>query len=416
MKKYLYLIPCILLTLAFQDGRNHEANKIWTAQIKYLQGEEFINKGITGRGIRIAILDGGFPGANTHPALKHLIDRKQIIATWNFVKNRENVYTGNPHGTAVLACIAGISDGRPLGLAPDAEFLLALTEERGEPRQEELNWAKAIDWAIDHGADIIQSSLGYTYQRYFTSEMDGRQSIAAKAAVRAAQKGILIISSNGNEGQSKWQTVVTPADADSILSVGAIDPETGLVAGYSSVGPTADKRLKPNVCAPGKVVTLNSKGGTCIMEGTSFSAPLITGFAACTWQIYRSFSAQEIISLIEKSGHLYPYYDYSHGYGIPQASRIINPVKENLTQTISLSTDNENFSVNIPETSLTNPWIMPEHYLYYHISNPSGYLIRYGVYRVNGIKPVEISKSGFEKGDVFRCSFNGETAVWKKTR
>lgn len=416
MKKYLYLIPCILLTLAFQDGRNHEANKIWTAQIKYLQGEEFINKGITGRGIRIAILDGGFPGANTHPALKHLIDRKQIIATWNFVKNRENVYTGNPHGTAVLACIAGISDGRPLGLAPDAEFLLALTEERGEPRQEELNWAKAIDWAIDHGADIIQSSLGYTYQRYFTSEMDGRQSIAAKAAVRAAQKGILIISSNGNEGQSKWQTVVTPADADSILSVGAIDPETGLVAGYSSVGPTADKRLKPNVCAPGKVVTLNSKGGTCIMEGTSFSAPLITGFAACTWQIYRSLSAQEIISLIEKSGHLYPYYDYSHGYGIPQASRIINPVKENLTQTISLSTDNENFSVNIPETSLTNSWIMPEHYLYYHISNPSGYLIRYGVYRVNGIKPVEISKSGFEKGDVFRCSFNGETAVWKETR
>jgi len=416
MKKYLYLIPCILLTLAFQDGRNHEANKIWTAQIKYLQGEEFINKGITGRGIRIAILDGGFPGANTHPALKHLIDRKQIIATWNFVKNRENVYTGNPHGTAVLACIAGISDGRPLGLAPDAEFLLALTEERGEPRQEELNWAKAIDWAIDHGADIIQSSLGYTYQRYFTSEMDGRQSIAAKAAVRAAQKGILIISSNGNEGQSKWQTVVTPADADSILSVGAIDPETGLVAGYSSVGPTADKRLNPNVCAPGKVVTLNSKGGTCIMEGTSFSAPLITGFAACTWQIYRSLSAQEIISLIEKSGHLYPYYDYSHGYGIPQASRIINPVKENLTQTISLSTDNENFSVNIPETSLTNPWIMPEHYLYYHISNPSGYLIRYGVYRVNGIKPVEISKSGFEKGDVFRCSFNGETAVWKETR
>lgn len=210
--------------------------------------------------------------------------------------------------------------------------------------------------------------------------------------------------------------VGTPADADSIISVGAIDPETGLVAGYSSVGPTADKRLKPNVCAPGKVVTLNTKGGTCIMEGTSFSAPLITGFAACTWQIYRSLSAQEIISLIEKSGHLYPYYDYSHGFGIPQASRIINPVKENLTQTISLSTDNENFSVSLPETSLATLWIMPEHYLYYHISNPSGYLKRYGVYRVNGLKPVVISKAGFEKGDVFRCSFNGETAVWKETR
>ncbi len=416
MRKLLYLIPSILFAFSFQDGRENEINTIWTAQIKYLQGEKFIQKGITGQGIRIAILDGGFPGTNTHPALKHLIDKKQIVATWNFVKNRENVYTGVSHGTAVLACIAGIIDGRPLGLAPDAEFLLALTEKNREPLTEELNWAKAVDWAIDHGADIIQSSLGYTHQRYFTSEMDGRYSIAAKAAARAARKGILIINCNGNEGQSRWKTVVTPADADSILSVGAIDPGTGLVAGFSSVGPTADKRLKPNVCAPGKVVTLNPKGGTRIMEGTSFSAPLITGFAACTWQIYRSLSAQEIISLIEKSGHLYPYYDYSHGFGIPQASRIINPVHEKHTESISLSADNENFSVRIPETILITPSIMPGHYLYYHISNPSGYLIRYGVYRFDGIKPAEISKSGFEKGDVFRCSFNGETVVWKETR
>ncbi|MFA5814095.1 MAG: S8 family serine peptidase [Bacteroidales bacterium] len=416
MRKFLLIIPCLFCSFSFQDGRDNEVNKIWTAQIQYLQGEEFIQKGITGRGIRIAILDVGFPGTNTHPALKHLIDRKQIIATWNFVKNRENVYTGVSHGTEVLSCIAGISEGRPLGLAPDAEFLLALTEQSGEPRQEELNWAKAVDWAIDHGADIIQSSLAYTYQRYFTSEMDGHQSIAAKAAARAARKGILIIISNGNEGQSRWQTVGTPADADSILSVGAIDPVTGLVAGYSSVGPTADKRLKPNVCASGKVVTLNPKGGTHIMEGTSFSAPLITGFAACTWQMNRSLSAQEIISLIEKSGHLFPYYDYSHGYGIPQASRIINPNQEKDSKTISLSADNESFSVSIPETSLITPWIMPGRYLYYHISNPSGYLIRYGVYRVNGDKPIVINKSGFEPGDVFRCSFNGETAVWKEKR
>lgn len=413
MRKLLYIIPFLALTLAFQDERDEQVNKIWTAQIKYLQGEEFIQRGITGSGIRIAILDGGFPGTNTHPALKHLTDRKQIIATWDFVKKRENVYTGVSHGTAVLSCIAGLLDGRALGLAPDAEFLLALTETGGEPRREELNWAAAVDWAIDHGANIIQSSLGYTYQRYFTFEMDGRQSIAAKAAARAARMGVLIINCNGNEGQSKWQTVVTPADADSILSVGAIDPLTGLVASFSSIGPTADKRLKPNVCAPGKVVTLNPKGGTKIMEGTSFSAPLVAGFAACTWQLNRSLSAQEIIKLIEKSGHLYPYYDYSHGYGIPQASKILNPIQNKISESVSLDANSDNIIVHIPDSSLTYSSMMPGHYLYYHISNPSGYLKRYGVYRINDGSSVLISRSGLEAGDIFRCNFNGETAEWE---
>lgn len=416
MRNLLTLIPCIFLAFSAQDDHDIEMNRIWAAQINYLQGDQFIQKGITGKGIRIAILDGGFPGTNTHPALKHLIDRNQIIATWNFVKNRENVFSGVPHGTAVLACIAGIIDGRQLGLAPDAEFLLALTEKSGEPLQEELNWAKAVDWAIDHGANIIQSSLGYTHQRYFTSEMNGRYSVSAKAAARAARKGILIINCNGNEGQSNWKTVVTPADADSILSVGAIDPLTGLVSGFSSVGPTADKRLKPNVCSPGKVVTLNPKGGIRIMEGTSFSAPLVAGFAACTWQMNRSLSAQEIILLIERSGHLYPYYDYSHGYGIPQASRIINPIQQNHPEPIKLTVDKQNFIVRIPRGSVATPSIMPGNYLYFHISNPSGYLAKYGVYRVIGEDSVVISKSGFKAGDLFRCSFNGETTAWKETK
>jgi serine protease AprX len=415
MRKSLYLISLTLIAFSFQDGLDTMTNKIWTSQIKYLQGEEFIQKGITGRGIRIAILDGGFPGTNSNPALKHLYEGKQIIATWNFVRNCENVYTGVSHGTAVLSCIAGIIDGRPLGLAPGAEFLLALTEKRGEPLQEEINWAKAVDWAIDHGANIIQSSLGYTYHRYFTTEMDGRHSIAAKAATRAARLGILIINCNGNEGLNKWQTVVTPADADSILSVGAINPETGLVTGFSSVGPTADKRLKPNVCAPGKVVTLNPKGGTRIMEGTSFSAPLVTGFAACTWQLNPTLSAQEIISLIEKSGHLYPYYDYSHGYGIPQASRILDPKTQWVTESAGVSADKNNFNIILPENWLTALTIMPEHYLYYHISDPSGHLIKYGVYRISSENPVSISKSGFASGDVFRCSFNGRMTTWEET-
>ncbi len=416
MRKLLYLIACLTLCLSFQDGKDNKVNKIWDAQIKYLEGEEFAKIGITGKGIRIAILDGGFPGTDTHPALKNLIVNKQIKATWNFVKNCENVYSGVPHGTAVLSCIAGIIDGKRIGMAPDAEFLLALTEKNGEPLSEELNWARAVDWAIDHGANIIQSSLGYTHQRYFTSDLDGKHSICAKAAARAARKGILIINCMGNEGRSKWQTMVTPADADSILSVGAIDPTTGLAAGFSSVGPTADKRLKPNVCASGTVVAANSKGGVHIMDGTSFSTPLITGFAACVWQLHRSFSAQEILALIEKSGHLYPFYDYSHGYGIPQASRIIG-LHQNITpQTLKITSDDKNYSISIPANMDLTDSFLPDQYLYYHFSEPSGYLIKYGVYRAKERDTVFIRKPKSETGLIFRCSYHGETATWKETR
>ncbi len=414
MRRKFILIPCILLTLAFQEGTNSREEFFRSSQIDYMQGEEFKNNGITGKGIRIAILDGGFPGANTHPALNHLFKRNQVVATWNFVKNNPDVYTGVGHGTSVLACVAGILDGKLLGLAPDAEFLLALTEQKGEPLSEELNWARAVDWAIDQGANIIQSSLGYTHQRYFTQDLDGKHSVSAKAAARAAKKGILIINSIGNEGRSRWQTLATPADADSIISVGAIDPVTGLVAGFSSVGPTADNRLKPNVCASGTVLTLTPAGGTRIVEGTSFSAPLITGFAACTWQMNPGLNAQEIMHLVEKSGHLYPYYDYVHGYGIPQASKILRPLAEYKKLNLNLSVDPSNFTIRIPRDELNKKSILPHPYLYYHISNHSGVLLRYGVYLLDGGNPVIISKTGFSKGDILRCSLNGESFTWQE--
>ncbi len=416
MRKLPCLILFLILCLSFQDGKDSKVNKIRDAQIKYMQGEEFAKNGITGRGIRIAVLDGGFPGTETHPALKHLIDGNQIIATWNFVKKCKNVYTGVAHGTEVLSCIAGIQDGKPMGMAPDAEFLLALTERKGEPLEEELNWARAVDWAIDNGANIIQSSLGYTYQRYFTADLDGKHSICAQAAARAARKGVLIINCMGNEGMSKWKTMVTPADADSILSVGGIDPETGLAAGFSSVGPTADKRIKPNVCASGTVVAANPKGGVRTVDGTSFSAPLVTGFAACVWQINRSLSAQEILILIEKSAHLYPYYDYSHGYGIPQASKIIMGSKNIPLGPMILSSDDKNFSIGIPNQEFVTNSVMPDHYFYYHISNPNGFLIKYGVYKVRPGDTLLIRKSGFEAGSVFRCNYNGETTTWKESK
>lgn len=416
MKRLLYLVPCIIFSLSFQDGRNRTDLKLLASQIDYLEGQQFTKKGITGKGIRIAILDGGFPGVNTHPAFRHLIEGKQIAATWNFIEDKENVFTGVAHGTEVLSCLAGIWEGRQMGLAPDAQYLLAITEKKGEPLQEEKNWADGVDWAIAHGARIIQSSLGYTYQRYFTTDMDGNHSIAAKAAARAARKGILIINCVGNEGQSKWKTLVTPADADSIISVGAIDPKSGLAAAYSSIGPTADKRLKPNVCAPGHVVVANPHGGTRATFGTSFSSPLIAGFAACAWEMYPTLSAQQILSMVEKAGHLYPYYDYAHGYGIPQASRIINPAFKDGSESMVLHANGKTITVLIPETVRPKPEALPGNYLYYHISGPAGLLKRYGVFRLEGESRVDINITDMQPGDIFRCRFNQQGAEWTESK
>ncbi len=383
-------------------------------QLQFLEGDEFIKRNIKGQKIRIAILDGGFPGTDTHPGLKHLADNKQIIATWDFVREREDVYTGNPHGTAVLSCIAGLWNGKQLGLAPGAEFLLARTEESGEPLREELSWCKAVEWAINNGAQIIQSSLGYTYHRYFQSDMDGRTSPSARTAIEAARRNILIINSNGNEGANKWFYMGTPADTDSILSIGAIDPKTyGLPSSFSSHGPTADKRLKPNVCAPGTVAAFTTKG-IRIMNGTSFSAPLVTGFAACIWQMKPYATAQEILETVEKAGHLYPYYDYASGYGIPKASILFSSSVQDTVTELVIEEYGESMQVSFIINSLQKKDKPYNRYLYYHFSRPDGVLYRYGVYRLIDFSPILIRKDDFRPGDVFRINYKGTTMEWRE--
>jgi subtilisin family serine protease len=387
--------------------------KTWAAQLGYMQGKLFQEHGITGRGIRIAVLDGGFPGVTTHPAFQHLIKRGQIVGTWNFVKNDKNVFTGVSHGTSVLSCIAGVLNGRLMGLAPDAEFLLAVTEVHGEPKKEEQYWAEAVEWAIKNGAQIIQSSLGYTYHRYFREDLDGRSSVVAKAAALAARKGILIINCNGNEGQNKWQTLVTPADCDSIISVGAIDPLTGLAADYTSVGPTADGRLKPNVCAPGKVIAAVPGGKTKTLVGTSFAAPLITGFAACVWQMNQNRSAMDIIDEIQASAHLNPYFDYSHGYGVPQASRIFNKYPLETTDPFSITIDSTKVILEFMDVSFGTPPTWPDNYIYYNITSPNGILRNHGAYRITGT-PISIDRSAIRKGETIRCSYKGICKSWEE--
>lgn len=374
-------------------------------QIEHLEGELFISRGINGKGVRIAIFDGGFPTVDVNPVFREIVKDGRIVNTWDFVKEKENVFDFFAHGTMVMSCIGGKSDSLFLGLASGAEYLLARTEVITEPFVEEENWLAAAEWADKNGADIINSSLGYTYQRYFVDEMDGKTSFVVKAANMAASKGILVINSNGNDGSNRWKYVGTPADADSVLSVGAIDPFTLYHANFSSFGPTADKRLKPNVVAFGNVIAAG-KNGLRQAQGTSFSSPLVAGFAACVWQLNPDLSNMEVFEEICKSANLYPYYDYAHGYGIPQASYFLSDSIVEPLKTFSLNILDDAFEVIIFKDFIDDN---ETDYLYYHIENSLGQIRNYAVIQVETLNAITLPLNDIKKGDNLKVHYKGFT-------
>lgn len=339
-------------------------------QVSLMEGEKFQQKGINGKGVRIAVFDGGFPEVDTHPAFKHLRDNHQIVKTWNFANKKENVYDYNSHGRMVLSCIAGImNDTTMLGLAPGAEFLLARTEVTAEKRREEIWWVQALEWADQNGASIVSSSLGYGKELHNLKDMDGQTSIVAKGAATAASKGILVCTAMGNEGDEKeWKMLVTPADADGVLSVGAVNSLENLES-YSSFGPTADGRRKPNVVACGNDMVASSKGNFTKAHGTSFATPMVSGFAACVKQMHPDWTALQLLEEIEKSANHYPYYDYAFGYGVPQAGYFTDAKKES-KHTFDLFEDEQNLYV-MPVNHEEN------HKLFYNIQNGDGSLYDY---------------------------------------
>ena len=387
------------------------------SQLSHLKGELFHSNGITGEGVRIAVFDAGFRGVDTHPAFRHVRKNDRIIATWDFHRERKNVYTSSAHGTMVLSVIAGIIDEQPLGLATDAEFLLARTEIRREPLAEEKYWLAAVEWADQLGADIINSSLGYVFHRYFPEEMDGRTSLVARAATKAAAKGILVVNAAGNQGNDNhWRIVVTPADADSVLTIGALQHPEMVRAPYSSVGPTADGRMKPNVSALGTVVAAGRRRMAQPM-GTSFASPLVTGFAACLWQMYPGWTNMELFRNIEQSSSLYPYYDYAHGYGIPQASRFFQEHQQFTMPTFDIVSENDSIHIItrkiITGSELNQDTAAENEYLYYQKQNADGRIIRYYVINPEEARKISIGMDAFLSGQLLRVHYRGHTAEFR---
>ena len=375
---------------------------ILTDQLKRFGGQYFQEKGIDGKGLRICVMDGGFPKVDTHPAFKHLRDNHQILKTYNFPNKKEDVYGWSSHGTMVLSCIAGINaEGQKMGLATGAEFLLARTEIDPEPFKEEVWWAQGAEWADKNGADIINSSLGYGKDRHWTKDMDGT-SYVAKAAQKAAEKGILICNSAGNEGDDRsWMTIITPADAENVLTVGGIDDDLDNYRhiSFSSYGPTADKRLKPNVVAFGHAKVANpSNDKFTDAYGTSFSSPLTAGFAACAWQTHRDLTAMQMKAEIEKSADLYPYFDYAFGYGVPQAAYFTGDLKP-AERSFTLVQEKDGVRIAIPE-------IIKNQNVFINIEGADGVLLGYYTTTPDSTGVI-LKNKDFGQGKKLNVSYNG---------
>ncbi|HHZ64451.1 MAG TPA: hypothetical protein EYN51_02965 [Flavobacteriales bacterium] len=357
---------------------SEEDEELLHKQTERMQGNLFLEQNLNGHGMRVAIFDAGFPGVDMNMAFDHLRRNGRILKTWDFLKKKDFVYKHGAHGTMVLSCIAGKVGNKRIGLATEAEFLLARTESGlFEPFSEEENWLAASEWADKNGADIINSSLGYTNNRYFPSDMDGKKSLVTRAANMAAAKGMLVLNAIGNDGDIEWKYLGAPADADSVLSIGGISELTEYHIYFSSYGPTADMRRKPNVCAYGYALVAG-KEGTEVAYGTSFSTPLVSGFAACAWQSNKSLDNMEIFKKIEASADLYPYYDYAHGYGVPQASHFTSE-EEKAEPTFELVIEGNKLNAVIDKAQFDLSSKDSNVYFYYHFENNEGYLDKYYV-------------------------------------
>nr|WP_319511901.1 S8 family serine peptidase [uncultured Draconibacterium sp.] len=304
-------------------------------QVGMMEGQFLHNNNFKGQNVQIAILDGGFYRADEYPAFDSLWINNQILGTKDFVNPNSDFFATNYHGMSVLSCMGGNIPGELIGTAPKASYWLLRSEDtNSEYIVEEDHWVAAAEFADSVGADIINSSLGYTeFQDAATNhvyaDMDGNTTRVTRGANIAASRGMLVFSSAGNERNDPWFRIVAPSDGVNVIGVGAVDANFN-PAYFSSAGPAANGALKPNVSAMGYQTTLQRADGSVgIANGTSFSSPVLAGMAASLWQAYPEKTAIEIKAAIEASGHLFNSPDSLQGYGVPNirtASSLLDPL------------------------------------------------------------------------------------------
>jgi len=301
-------------------------------QVKMLNGNILHNNGFQGQGMLIAVLDAGFYNVNTLSAFSQLRNNNKILGTKDFVNSQSNIYAEHTHGMLVLSVIGGYLDGQLIGTAPEADFWLIRTEDANtEQIIEEYNWAAGAEFADSVGADVINTSLGYTTfdvesQNHSYANMDGKTTPISIAADIAAKRGMIVVVSAGNEGNGLWQYISAPADAFEIIAAGSVTAE-GIRSSFSSLGPSSDGRIKPEIAAMGTGTVVQAPSGTLgTANGTSLSAPVLSGLIACLWQAHPELSATGIRELVLKSSSSYYNPDNYLGYGLPDFSIALNGI------------------------------------------------------------------------------------------
>ncbi len=292
-------------------------------QTKMLKGDYLHAQGFTGRGMLVAVTDAGFSNVEKMEVFKHLYDEERIVGTYDFVDIDHNPYHDSTHGTHVLSTIAAKIPNQFVGTAPDASFWLFRTEDnKSETHIEEFNWVAAAEMADSAGVDVLNTSLGYVSfddneMSYQPEELDGNTAIITRGADIAASKGILVVVSAGNKGNKQWKHLTTPADADSVLTVGAVNKREKY-AFFSSQGFGLENKIKPNVMAQGQASeTVTIDGTIRRSNGTSFSAPIMAGLVTCLLQANPEQNPQKLIEVLQESASQYRNPSQKMGYGVP---------------------------------------------------------------------------------------------------
>lgn len=334
--------------------------------LEQIDGQYFLDKGLTGKGVKIGIIDGGFLEANKNDGLSHIFKNKQVKAYKDFITPDLKEYGGSKyaddgHGTEVWEQISGINAKRRVqfGLATEAEFYLARTDDgRKEYRREEEYLIQALEWMEKQGVELVNISLGYSNgfdnpkDNYLPQHINGEYSAISRAAqVASEEKGMLLVVSAGNDGNNDFKVLSVPADAKGVITVGATNFKTWNKAIYSSIGPESLGYMKPNI--------------SCFASnGTSFSAPVITGMSACIMQLDSTLTNSEILEIIEQSAHIYPYGNNFIGYGVPSCEKAFELVK-NYNQKVVLEKNKKFFVAKKNKIQIQLPELFKEMVLYH---------------------------------------------------
>lgn len=288
--------------------------------------------GFYGQGVTVLMLDTGYN--LDHP----VFDSLNIVAEWDVInkdsttKNEDgqDVASQHNHGTATFSVLAGYAPGSLIGPAFKADFLLAKTEMLVEEiKQEEDNYVAALEWGEARGADIASSSLGYSTfddpnESYAFSDMDGNTAVTTRAVDMAVSLfGMICVTAVGNENGNYWDHIIAPADADSVISVGAVD-KMGIIWHRSSRGPTFDGRIKPEVCARGVSTAMASGNGYGFGLGTSLATPLVAGAAAVLLSARPTWTPMMVREALMKTASQSNSPNNNYGYGIMDVWEAMN--------------------------------------------------------------------------------------------